>query len=138
MEKSVKKEPDGKNAARDFIVNLRRAWNESCLSAGIPSISDDSAATILATVYLYGNNEAMVINPMLVEDLRYIQKRHRIEGGEIPDPDFSMLVKERIGELEEYDATHAGEPAESGMFRRNIPSYVRELFMSRYGIKLIN
>ena len=124
--------------ARDFVVELRRAWNESCINAGIPSISDDNAATILATVYLYGNNEGMVMNPLFLEDVRYIQKRHHIEGGEVPDRDFALLVKERIAELEEYDAAHQGEPSESGLFHRHIPTYVRELFMSRYGIKLIN
>ena len=124
---------------KEFILSLKKQWNEACLAAGIPAISEDTAATILATVYLYGNNEAMVMTPLFVEDLRYIMARYKIEGGETPDAGFSVLLKERIGELEEYDAAHQDDPDPSGaVFRRHIPQYVRDLFMGRYGIKLIN
>ena len=129
---------------KDFILSLKRQWNEACLAAGIPAISDDNAATILATVYLYGNNEAMVMNPIFIEDLRYIKKRYKIEGGETPDADFAMLLKERISEMEEYDSVREKEKPSNGTLSRqyippqHIPPYARDLFMSRYGIKLIN
>lgn len=120
----------------DFILSLKRQWNEACLSAGIPAISEDSAATILAVVYLYGNNEGLVMNPMFLEDVRYIKKRYNIDGGEVPDAGFSVLLKERIGELEEYDRSHQGENTTSGLFERHIPEYVMDFFKERYGIKL--
>lgn len=42
--------------------DLRKQWNEACLSVGIDSISPSKAAKIMAVLMHLGNNEAMVMN----------------------------------------------------------------------------
>lgn len=57
------------------METLKDMWDEACLSTGIPAISIDTSARILAVVYVHGNNEAFVCNKTFLADVRYIQKR---------------------------------------------------------------
>ena len=68
----------------EFRNTLRHQWNEACLQLGLPSLTIDTSAKIMAVLYQYGNNEAMVFNYHFVADCEYIQKRFHIQGGEHP------------------------------------------------------
>ena len=58
--------------------SFRTAWNEACLQVGLPSISLDTAARILAVLHIEsGCTTAVTFSPKLRADLGYIQKRSR-------------------------------------------------------------
>ena len=104
--------------------NLRQQWNEACLQCGIESISVQKAAKIMAVLMLLGNNEAMVMNRHFTADCEYIQKRFRINGGEVPDATFAEYLKEYVADLKEADR------------HGFIPRWAEKLFMEDYEIKL--
>lgn len=105
--------------------NLRQQWNEACLQVGLESISVQKAAKIMAVLMKYGNNEAMVMNTHFTADVRYIQKRFHIDGGEVPDATFAEYLKEYVADLEEADRQDF------------IPQWAEKLFMQDYEIKLL-
>lgn len=71
-----------------FSKSLRQQWNEACLQVGLPSLTLNTCAKIMAILYHYGNNEAMVLSPHFRADCEYVKKRYHIQGGETPDEDF--------------------------------------------------
>ena len=104
--------------------NLRQQWNEACLQCGIESISVQKAAKIMAVLMIFGNNEAMVMNRHFTADCEYIQKRFRINGGEVPDATFAEYLKEYVADLKEADR------------QGFIPQWAEKLFMEDYEIRL--
>lgn len=120
------------------VSDFRRMWNDACLSAGLKSISTDNAARIMAVVYVHGNNEAFCFNQKFLADVDYIRKEYHIGGSEIPDPEFSRLVKVYSDELEEYYEAHKHDKKEGALFNDPKPKWAIDLFAERYNIKLIN
>lgn len=104
--------------------NLRRQWNDACLSIGIDSISPSKSAMIMAVLMHLGNNEAMVMNQHFVADVAYIQEKYKLQGGEIPDQEFVEYFKEYERELKE------------SLDKDVIPEWAEKLFMTDYEIKL--
>lgn len=96
-------------------------WLHDCLTIGIPALSLDTSARILACVCVLGNNENIVMSPQCKADLEYIQSRFGINGGEIPDSDIINPLKEYITELEKA---------------KEVPKWAEKIFKERYGIKL--
>lgn len=113
--------------AMDFYHKLLR----TSLSVGLPVISRDTSARILAVIYGYGNNEAFAMSPKLTEDIKYIQERFGIKGGAVPEKEFADLLRWYIKDIELYDKNKhdTGKP---------YPDWATRLFKDRYGIKLIN
>lgn len=107
----------------------------TALAAGIPIISTDTSARIMAVIHIHGENEAFVFSPKLKADLIYICQRFGIYGTGTPDPDFARLVKQYSDELLQYEHEHKHEEASLGSPK---PQWAHDLFKSRYGIKLIN
>lgn len=121
------------------METLKDLWNNACLSADIPAISIDTCARIFAVLYVHGNNEAFVYNKSFLSDIRYIQTRFGISGGETPDPNFSELIKEYIRELEDYEDAHKNDEGKSGaLFHSSKPEWAVNLFKDRYNIDLLN
>lgn len=118
------------------MKNLKELWNNACLKAGIPAITTDTAARIMAVMYVHGNNEAFVYNQSFVADVDYIKKRFCLEGGKIPNGDFRLRLKRYINELEEHEE-HEEEKGDA-LFYSHAPEWARCLFEERYGIKIIN
>ena len=81
---------------------LYKDWLGAFASIGTPAISRDTAARILAVVYVHGNNEAMTYNRKFLTEIEHIKQMYHIDGGETPDADIVMLIKRYIGELEQY------------------------------------
>lgn len=129
---------DDVELSREMVDQSRDDWNMTCLAAGIPAITLDTCARLMAVLYVHGNNEYMTHCPALLADLRYIQKRFRIHGTGRPDPEFAETLKYYIAELEEYEDANKGESSGAGLFSRHIPQWAIKLFNDRYGIKLIN
>ena len=104
---------------------LKDLWHDTFLAAGIPTLSLDRSARIMAAIYKFGNNEDLTEKRSLAPDLRYIQQRFGIMGGEKPDPEFVRVFNLYVKELEEYERTHTEAP---------IAPWVKELFYDRYNI----
>ena len=120
------------------MIHFRQKMIGACLSAGIPWMSTDTSARVMAVLYVYGNNEYMTHCEAFLQDCKYIQTRFNVLGGESPDADFSFLLQKYINELEDYEEEHKNERKTSGLFERHIPDWAKHLYMGRYGIKLIN
>ena len=118
---------------------LYRDWLGAFAAIGTPAIGRDTAARILAVTYVHGNNEALVYNSKYLQDVHHIEKMYHVEGGESPDADLVMLIKQYVSELEQYRDEHDNDLNESGaVFQNKAPEWARKLFMEKYGIKLIN
>ena len=110
----------------EFRNTLRHQWNEACLQLGLPSLTIDTSAKIMAVLYQYGNNEAMVLNYHFVADCDYIQKRYHIQGGETPDVDFVIKFQYWYKDIMDYEKEHT----------EGIVSWAVKLFKDMYDIKL--
>lgn len=95
---------------------------DDALTVGLPIISTDTAARIMAITYIYGGgNEMLVLSPKFQCDCKYIQKRFGIQGGEIPGAEFASVLKGYVKELEGS---------------KECPQWVHDLMKKRYNIKL--
>lgn len=102
---------------------FRRQWNEACKAAGLVSIGKDTAAKLLAIVYvLGGERECFTHNGKLIDDIWYIKDVYGIYGGKIPDQEVVKLVKQYSSELEAND--------------KDYPQWATKLMQENYGIKL--
>lgn len=108
---------------------LMEATYNTALQAGIPVISLDNAARILAVLYVHGNNEFMVHSDKFHVEINYLQKRFKIDGGEVPDKSIIPKLRQYIEELEMFEQTHP---------ELRYPEWADKLFRERYGFKLIN
>lgn len=105
---------------------------ESALEAGLPVISRDTAARILAAIYIYGGeNENVVSSKRLRADLSYISEKFGVyNGGRVP---ISMMcsISRYADELDEYTRTHKSDDLYGDR-----PEWVEELFLRRYGFEI--
>ena len=118
---------------RTQATRLQRDWLEACEQMGIPAITKDTSAKIMAIVYVHGGGEEeMVLNQKFVNDVQYIQRRFHIQGGEVPDAEFVGIMNDYILQLVRYikDCTDASK---SGT---RIPEWAHRLMKDRYGMKL--
>lgn len=109
------------------MENLRKTWNETCLNAGIPSISLDKAALMCAVLLEYGNNEAFTLNDKFLADIDYIQKKYRIFGAETPDAEFADALKEHVIKIQEFEK-------KNGHDKR--PEWAQKYFIEMYNIQI--
>lgn len=120
----------------DEIKSLRNKWNDACLSLGIPSLTKDTCARIMAVLFVHGNNEAFVLNNHFVADAKYIQERFCLYGTGIPtDFEFINLLKGYIKELDEYNETNKNK-VEGCLFSDAKPEWAIKLFKEMYNIKI--
>lgn len=104
------------------MTDFRRQWNEACKAAGLVSIGKDTAAKLLAIVYvLGGEREAFTHNEKLKADIDYIKEVYGFQGGETPNRTVSKMVKWYVDEIEQRDT---------------IPEWATKLMQENYGIKL--
>lgn len=104
-----------------LTIDDYRRWLHDCLTMGIPALSLDTSAQILAVIHSLGNNEQMTHSPQFLAEVDYIRTRFHIDGGETPDSEIVPLIKEYIGLIEESD---------------HVPRWAEKIFRERYGIKL--
>lgn len=90
-------------------------------------ISRDTAARILAVVYLQGGDERFTLSKKLTTDLEYIQERYQIHGAGRYDVELGMLVKRYVHDCEKI----LKETDEW-------PAWAYKLFQERYGFRIYN
>jgi hypothetical protein len=88
-------------------------------------ISRDTAAKILAVVYIQGSDERMVLSPKLKADCDYIQERYHVQGGEVPDETIIEYIQHYVRTLEQHIKEN-----------NDWPQWVYDFFMQRYNFKL--
>ena len=99
---------------------LRAAWNETCLRAGLPSISSDTSARIMAVLHVEsGCTTAVTHSPKLRADLKYIQRRFGLFGGATPDAAFVQTFRRYVREI------GVGAPPLPGFVQRQPHSCIR-------------
>ena len=77
---------------KDFAEKLQQDWLNACLAADIPAVTRDTAARLMAVLYVHGGgHEEMVMNRKFTNEMRYIQRRYGIEGGQRPDAEVVGL-----------------------------------------------
>lgn len=106
-----------------------QATYDTALSAGLPIISTDTSARVLAVTYVHGNNEFMCSSPKFKVEIGYIQKRFHIKGSECPDLKIVKLIQHYVMELEQFEKENP---------KKKYPDWALALFKQRYGFKLIN
>lgn len=100
---------------------FRNAMYETALAAGIPILSEDTCARLLAIVHSI-THEGFTYSERALVEIQYAQKRFGLEGGETPDAEFAALVKQYVDEIESYGAVH----------KKVIP-WAAEFVKQRYG-----
>lgn len=116
--------------------NFKQLFYEALYEVGIPAISLETSAKILAVLYVHGNREEFVLNNNFVADIEYIQKKYRVRGGKTPNAVFTEELKKQIKNLMEYEEEHKDDVTGEVLFKDKIPSWAIELFKERYDINL--
>lgn len=112
------------------VTQLQRDWLEACEQMGIPAITTDTSARLMAIVYVHGGGEEeMVLNRKFTNDVQYIQRRFGIMGGEVPNAEFVRTLQGYVRHLEDYMHQHLHDET-------SIPEWAHKLMRDRYGMKL--
>lgn len=120
--KTVNAVKSASRAVVKFDEKFYMGMLNDALAVGLPIISTDTAARLMAITYVYGGgNETLILSPKFQCDCKYIQKKFGIQGGEIPDADFASVLKGYVKELENS---------------KECPQWVHDLMKRRYNIKL--
>lgn len=105
------------------MEDLKRQWNDACKAVGLIAIGHDTAAKLLAIVYvLGGEREAFVFNAKMNADLDYIREVYGFHGGDTPDIGVTEPMKKYVRELE-----RCGE---------NYPNWAKDMMKDLYNINL--
>lgn len=105
------------------MSNLRKQWNDTCRAAGFASIKKNTAAQILAIIYILGGErEIFTHNEKLMADIEYIQEEYGFMGGMMPDEYVSHRFKDYASEL-----NHCG---------KDYPEWATRLMKENYNINL--
>ena len=116
--------------------SFREAWNETCLRAGLSSLSLDTAARIMAVLHVEsGCTTAVTHSPKLRADLKYIQRRFGIEGGATPDAAFVRSFRHYVKEIEAYQRQSKGRTALT-LEEQAWPEWARSLYLDHYNVNL--
>ena len=120
------------------MTTLREQWLRSFQQVGIKPIRTDTAARILAILYVHGGtSENFTHNRNLIEDAKYLQDEYHIHGTGIVDADFAELLKKYVKELEDYEKEHSkGAVGLEEICRVKCPQWLNKLLKERYGFTL--
>ena len=120
--KTVNAVESASRAVVKFDEKFYMGMLNDALAVGLPIISTDTAARLMAITYVYGGgNGTLVLSPKFQCDCKYIQKKFGIQGGEVPDADFASTLRSYVNELENS---------------KECPQWVNDLMNKRYNIKL--
>ena len=100
---------------RNQATQLQQDWLEACEQVGIPAITTDTSARIMAIMYVHGK---------VVELLEMV--------GEVPDETFVLTMQHYVRQLEQ----HLEECKHNNVTDTQIPEWAHKLMRDRYGMKL--
>lgn len=111
-----------------------KAWVSSLANVGIKPMSDDTAARLLAIVYIYAGSMEFIYNKKLLADIEYAQAVANIGGAEIPNAKITEAMKGYIKDIE--NVLSSKEPADNSDNPLDIkhPEWVCEFMKEHYGI----
>lgn len=112
---------------------LYKQWVDGLAAVAIKPISDDTAAKLLAIVYIYGGSMELIFNVKIRADICYAQRRAGLFGGNIPDAKMVRKIKKYIKDIEKFLKTARSVQGESP-FAIEHPSWVEDFMSERYGI----
>lgn len=101
----------------------RWAMYEAALQTGIPIVSTETCAIILAMLLVWGNSEEFTHNHRLVCELQYAQRRFHIEGGEMPTDKKFLTCLNYYTDLLELNQQREDR----------VPDHIDQMFKERYG-----
>lgn len=107
------------------MERFRQSLYAACRQMGMAIVPMDVGARVMAWVGLQGGDERVTVCPRLRTELAHLQELYHIKGGEVPDPDFVLLVQQYTKELKDHTDKHEGE----------WPEWLDNLFQERYGFK---
>lgn len=107
------------------MEKFREFMYAACRQFGLEIVPMDVGARVMAFVGLQGGDERAVVCPRMRCELQHLQELYHIQGGEVPDKDFVLLIQEYTKELQEYTNTHDGD----------WPKWLYDLIETRYGFK---
>lgn len=84
----------------DFDKDFYLATLRTAHSIGMDVIPQWKCAMLMAIVCVFGNNEGFTLSPKFQCDRIYIQETYHIDGGEVPDEEFSQLIKQYMAKAE--------------------------------------
>ena len=120
----------------DMKLITYEQWLDSCHEAGLPALSKDTCARLLAIVgVIGGNNEVFTHNTKLVAEWKYAQKRFNIQGGEIPNAEGVELIKKYYHELEDYYSNAPRNEKSESPYSVIHLKWVADFMKQRYGIE---
>lgn len=105
------------------MEHFRQSLYAACRQFGMAIVPMDVGARVMAWVGLQGGDERVSLCPRLKCELEHLQKVYHVEGGEVPDKDFILLIQEYTKELKDHADSHGGE----------WPEWLNELIKERYG-----
>ncbi len=103
---------------------------------GIPAISTDTSARVMAILLEYGNNEGFVFNQKFLAEKDYVQERFGLYGTGIVDHNFHVLLRQYVKELQEYYANHKKNDI-SQHITELVPEWAPRLLKERYQMNFI-
>ena len=102
--KTVNAVKSASRAVVKFDEKFYMGMLNDALTVGLPIISTDTAARLMAITYVYGGgNETLVLSPKFQCDCKYIQKKFGIQGCEVPDAKFATFLPGAITGWENFD-----------------------------------
>lgn len=103
---------------------FRNSMYETALAAGLPILSKDTCARLLAIVHSI-THEGFTYSERARAEIRYTTKRFGIRGGEIPDAEFAKLLGYYVHDIESYGAAH-----------KEVIPWASQFVKQRYGFEL--
>lgn len=112
------------------MPTLYEQWIHSCEMANIEPFSIDTAARLSAIAYVYTPSEEFTHNPKAMADMGYISRRYRLYGGEVPDSEFTALLRGYVKDLE-------ANTMQIDAFQCKPADWAVQMYKERYNIKVL-
>lgn len=111
--------------------NIYKQWADAFASIGLSHISTETAAKLLAILYVYGGSyEGFTHTPNLLTGILTAQRMFNIDGGESPSAEGILLIRQYSKELE--DDLKGRQPS---LHQECHVDWANELMIGRYGFK---
>lgn len=116
------------------MSTLYNQWVNTLSNAGIKPMSDDTAAKVLAIVYVYAGSMELIFNDKMKTDIMYAKKRAGLDGGKIHDPVMMESVRKYIKDLETFLAGAKKVGGDCPLAIEH-PQWVKDFMSEKYDIK---